>query len=205
MISGIGARVEQTLVQRGILTGRWERVLGFRPGRHIISRGNKPIGTQSVEAVTTATGSRIAAVAYETGRFGLGMWRSHLVVSLVVLETLGMIRIAGSPDAVIRNAGDRRVPTEMVVIVRVGRLGIRVKIVVLLVVIRVMEVEVRKTTRRIPMPVPTTKSRNDMTGSLTRSGEASFLSQVIGFGGRGRTDRKATCGVKWRSMHGVLR
>ena len=153
----------QTLVQRGTRTERWERGLGFRPGRHIISRGYKPIGTQSVEAVTTAAGSWIAAVAYEIGRLGLGMWRSHSVVSLVVLETLEMIRIAGSPDAVIRNAGDRRVPTEMVMIVGVGRLGIRVRIVVLLVVIRGMVVEVRTTTRRIPMPVPTTKSRNGKT------------------------------------------
>ena len=102
MISGIGARVERTLVQRGTRTGRWERGLGFRPGRQVISRGYKPIKTQSVEAVTTATGCWIAAVAYETGRLGLGMWRSHSVVSLVVLETLEMIRIAGSPEAVIR-------------------------------------------------------------------------------------------------------
>ena len=197
--------MEQTLVQRGTRTGRWKRGLGFRPGRHIISRGYKPIGTQSVETVTTATGSWIAAVAYETGRLGLEMWRSHYVVSMVVLETLEMIRIAGSPDAVIRNAGDRKVPTEMVMIVRVGCLGIRVGIVVLLVVIRGMVVEVRMTTRRIPILVPTMKSRNDMTGSLTRSGEASFSSQVIGFKERGRTDRKVICGVKWRSMHGVLR
>ena len=161
-------------------------------------------GTLSAEG-TTATGCWIEAVAYETGRLGLGMWRSHSVVSLVVLEILEMIRIAGSPDEVIRNAGGRRVPTEMVMIVRVGRLGIRVKIVVLLVVIRGMVVEVRMMTRRIPMPVPTMKSRNDMKGSLTRSGEVNFSSHVIGFGERERTDRKGTCGVKWRSMLGVLR
>ena len=77
-------------------------------------------------------------------------------MSLVVLETLEITRIAGSPDRVIRNAGDRRVPTEMVMIVRVGCLGIRVRIVVLLVVIQRMVVEVWMTTCRIPMPVPTT-------------------------------------------------
>ena len=55
-----------------------------------------------METVTNATGSRIAAVAYATERLGLGMWRSHSVVSLVVLETLEMNRIAGSPDAVVR-------------------------------------------------------------------------------------------------------
>ena len=74
-------------------------------------------------------------------------------------------------------------------IVRVGCLGIRVRIVVLLAVIRRVVVEVRMTTRRIPMPVPTTKSRNGMTGSLMRSGEANFSSQVIGFGERERIDR----------------
>ena len=197
--------MEQTLVQRGTRTGRWEQGLGFRPGRHVICRGYKPIGTQSVETVTTATGSWIAAVEDAAERLGFGMWRSRSVVTLVVLETLEMIRIAGSRDAVIRNAGDRRVPTEMVMIVRVGRLGIRVRIVVLLAVLRGMVVKIRMTTRRIPMPVSTTKNRNDMTGSLTRSGEVNFSSQVIGFGERERTERKATCGVKWRSMHGVLR
>ena len=90
----------------------------------------------------------------------------------------------------IRNAEVRRVPTEMVIIVRVGRLGIRVRIVVLLVVIRGMVVEVRMTTRWIPMPGPTTKSRNGTTGSLTRSGEANFSSQVIGFGERERQFEK---------------
>ena len=93
--------MEQTLVQRGTRTGRWERGLGFRPGRHIICRGYKPIGTRSVGTVTTATGCWIAAVEDAAERLGLGMWKSHSVVSLVVLETLEMIRIAGSPDAVI--------------------------------------------------------------------------------------------------------
>ena len=80
-----------------------------------------------MEAVTTATGRRIAAVAYGTERLCLGMRRPHSVVSLVVLETLQMIRIAASPDTVIRNAQDLEVPTEMVMIVRVGCLGIRVR------------------------------------------------------------------------------
>ena len=149
-----------------------------------------------METVTTATGSWIAAVEDAAERLGLGMWRSRSVVSLVVLETLEMIRIPGSRDAVMRNTGDRRIPTVMAMIVGPGRLGIRVRIVVLLAVIRGMVVGIRMTTRRIPMPVPTTYNRNDMTGSLTRSGEVNFSSQVIGFGVRERTDRKATCGVK---------
>ena len=63
-------------------------------------------------------------------------------MSLLVLATLEMTRIAGSPVAVIRNAGDLRVRTEMVMIVRVGCLGIRVRIVVFLVVIRMVVVKV---------------------------------------------------------------
>ena len=168
-----------------------ERGLELWPGRHIISRGNEPIGTQSVESVTTATGSRIGAVAYGTERLGLGMCRSNLVVTLVVLETVEIIRIAESLVAVSRNAGDLRVPTEMVMIVRVGCLGISIRIVVLLVVIRRVMVEVLMTTRRIPMPVPTTRSRNCTIGSLMRSGEANISSRVIGFGERERTGRKA--------------
>ena len=147
--------------------------------------------TQLVEVVTFATGRMIAVVAYGKERLGLGMRRLHSVVSLVVLETLEMIRIAGSPDAVSRNAEDVRVPTKMVMIVRVGCLGIRVRIVVLLVVIRRVGVEVRMTTRRIPMPVPTTKSKNGTIISLMKSEEANFSPQVIGFGKRERTGRKA--------------
>ena len=164
---------------------RWTRV------RRTIGRGTKQIGKELVEAVTTATGRWIAVVANGTERVGLGIWRPHSVVSLVVLATLEMTRIAGSPVAVIRNAGDLRVSTEMVMIVRVGCLGIRVSIVVLRVVIRGVVVEVRMTTHLIPMPVPTTKNRNGTIGSLMRSGEASFSSQVIGFGEQERTGRKA--------------
>ena len=185
MICGIRALVEPTLVQRGTRIGRQERGLGFRPGRCTISRGTETIGMQSVEAVTTATGRRIAVVEYRTERLGRGMWRPHSVVFLLVLETLEIIRIAGSPAAVIRNAGDLRVPTKMVIIVRVGCLGIRVRIVVLLVVIRGVVVKVRMTTHRISIPVSMTKNRIDTIGSLMRSGEASFSSQIIGFEERG--------------------
>ena len=130
-------------------------------------------------------------MANGTERVGLGMLRRHSVVSLVVLATLDMTRIAGSPDALIRNAGDLSVPTEMVMIVRVGCLNILARIVVFLVVIPGVVVEFWMTTDQIPMPIPMTKNRNGTIESLMRSGEASFSSQVIGFGERGRTGRKA--------------
>ena len=110
---------------------------------------------------------------------------------LVVLETLEIIRIAGSPNAVILNARDCRAPTEVVLIVRVGRLGIRIKIVVLLVVIPGMVVKVLMTTHWIPMPVPTTNNSNGTIESLMKIGKESFLSQVIKFERRERTGRQA--------------
>ena len=183
--------MERTLGKRGTRTGRLGRGLGFRPGRHIISRGNKPIGTRSVEVFTSATESRIAAVANGTIQIRLGMRRPLTVGSPVVLVTQGTTRIAGSPDAVIRNARDLGVLTAMAIIVRIGCLGILARIVVLLVGTRGMMVQVRMMTRRSPMPVPTTKNKNGTTGSLTRSGEASFSSQVIEFGGQEREGRKA--------------
>ena len=174
--------MERTLVQREKWTGRCEQTLRFQPGRHIISRENKPIETQSVEVVTSATGSRIAGVAYGTERLGFEMWRFHSVMFLVVLVILKIIRIAGSPVAVIRNAGDRRVPTEIIMIVRVGCLGIRVRIVIFLMVIWSVVVEVRMTTRRCPIPDPMTISRNGTIVALMKTGEANFSSQMIGFG-----------------------
>ena len=108
------------------------------------------------------------------------MWRPHSVVSVVVLATLEMTRIARNRDAVIRNAGDLWVLPKFNMIERVGCLRILARIVVHLVVIRGVVMKVRMTTNRIPTPVLMTKNRNGMIGSLMKSKKASFSSQVIG-------------------------
>ena len=79
------------------------------------------------------------------------------------------VHIAMGPDMAAQTAGDLKVQTGVVIIARVGCLGIRAKTVVLSAATRGMVAGVRMTNRETRMLIPMIMIKNDTIGLLTKS------------------------------------